>query len=216
MRLSLASFATLAFPVCPSGRLPRLAFRGLIERLLALRPASSRDHQVTLSIEGSGEFVASSAASIATGQATLPRRDFHPLKYTRIHGARTQLLALAIPFGVVSMAILRRNRSACAESGQGPHCPRAVLVAQRVAPSASSRTELQKAEVPAGMTPFRIRTPAEETAMKLQSYAAWLRFSPLVLAFQVLPATETDTRVIMEGEPLETPTQVRERALRPP
>ena len=42
-----------------------------------------------LSIEGSDEFVPSSAASMATGQATLPRRDFHPLKCTRIHGART-------------------------------------------------------------------------------------------------------------------------------
>ena len=44
---------------------------------------------MVLSIEGSDGFVASSAASIATGQATLPRRDFHPLEYTRIHGART-------------------------------------------------------------------------------------------------------------------------------
>ena len=44
-----------------------------------------------LSIEGSDEFVASSAASIATGQATLPRRDFHPLEYTRIHGAKACL-----------------------------------------------------------------------------------------------------------------------------
>ena len=89
MHLSLASFATLAFPDCQGGRLPRFGFRGLIERSLALRPASSRDHQVILSIEGSDGFVASSAASIATGQATLPRRDFHPLKYTRIHGALT-------------------------------------------------------------------------------------------------------------------------------
>ena len=47
---------------------------------------------MTLSIEGSDGFVASSAASIATGQATLPRRDFHPLKYTRIHGTRTSLI----------------------------------------------------------------------------------------------------------------------------
>ena len=87
--LSLTSFATLAFPGCQTGRLPRFGFRGLIERSLALRPASSRNHQVILSIEGSDEFVASSAASITTGQATLPRRDFHPLKHTRIHGALT-------------------------------------------------------------------------------------------------------------------------------
>ena len=42
-----------------------------------------------LSIEGSDEFVSSSAASIATGQVTLPRWGFHPLKHTRLHGART-------------------------------------------------------------------------------------------------------------------------------
>ncbi len=88
VRLSLASSATLAFPTYPLGRLPHQLFRGLVERSLALRPASSRNHQVILSIEGSGRFVASSAASIATGQATLPRRDFHPPKHTRIHGAR--------------------------------------------------------------------------------------------------------------------------------
>jgi len=76
-------------PLLSVGRLPRYTFRGLIERLLALRPAFSRDHQVILSIEGSDDFVAFIAASIATGQATLPRRDFHPLEHTHIHGART-------------------------------------------------------------------------------------------------------------------------------
>ena len=43
-----------------------------------------------LSIEGSDEFVASSAASIATGQATLPRRDFHPLEI-HTHSRRTDI-----------------------------------------------------------------------------------------------------------------------------
>ena len=56
----------------------------------------------------------------------------------------------------------------------------------------------RKRKYPAEMTPFKIRTPLEETAMKLQRYAAWLRFSPLILAFQVLPTTETDTRIVME------------------
>jgi hypothetical protein len=41
-----------------------------------------------LSIEGSDDFIASIAASIATGQATFPRRDLHPLKHTNIHGAQ--------------------------------------------------------------------------------------------------------------------------------
>ena len=45
--------------------------------------------KMTLSIEGSDGFVASTAASIATGQATLPRRDLHPLKHTNLHGAPT-------------------------------------------------------------------------------------------------------------------------------
>ena len=94
------------------------SFRGLIERSLALRPASSRDHQVTLSIEGSDEFVASFAASIATGQATLPRRDFHPLKHTRIHGARTFYFSqrrissdpLLILPGAIGEGAVRRER----------------------------------------------------------------------------------------------------------
>ena len=45
-----------------------------------------------------------------------------------------------------------------------------------------------------------IRTPLEETAVRLQSYAAWLCFSPLVLMFQALPTTETETRIVVEGE----------------
>ena len=119
VRVSLTSLATLAFPTYPLGRLPHQSFRGLIERSLVLRPASSRSHQVTLSIEGSDGFVASSAASIATGQATLPRRDFHPLKHTRIHGARISPIMSAsvvfhegerwIPVRVSSPSLLARS-----------------------------------------------------------------------------------------------------------
>ena len=61
---------------------PRRAFICITARIFA-------GPLLILSIEGSDGFVASSAASIATGQATLPRRDLHPLKHTRIHGART-------------------------------------------------------------------------------------------------------------------------------
>jgi hypothetical protein len=39
-------------------------------------------------LEGSDKFVSSFAAPIATGQATTPRRDFHPLKLSYFHGAR--------------------------------------------------------------------------------------------------------------------------------
>ena len=87
-----ASVASLPLQCC----LPRVSVRS------ASTTSVSRPHRaftfvtarifagplLVLSIEGSDGFVASSAASIATGQATLPRRDSHPLKHTRIHGAR--------------------------------------------------------------------------------------------------------------------------------
>ena len=44
--------------------------------------------EVTLSTEGSDDFIASAAASIATGHATLPGWDLHPLKLTVVHDAR--------------------------------------------------------------------------------------------------------------------------------
>jgi hypothetical protein len=59
-------------------------------------------------------------------------------------------------------------------------------------------SSFRKRKFPGGMKPFKIRTPLEETAVKLQTYAAWLFFSPLVLAFQALPTTETETRVVTE------------------
>ena len=49
---------------------------------------SSPSHLVTRCLEGSDKFVSSLIASIATGQATLPRRDLHPLKLSCLHGAR--------------------------------------------------------------------------------------------------------------------------------
>src|SRR5437868_6752232 len=49
---------------------------------------SSPSHLVTRCLEGSDKFVSSLIASIATGQATPPRRDLHPLKLSCLHGAR--------------------------------------------------------------------------------------------------------------------------------
>ena len=107
VRLSLASLAALAFSVYTADRRPLQTFRGLIERSLALRPASSRNHIMILSIEGSDDFIASIAASIATGQAILPRRDFHPLKHTNIHGARIQQFTTQFIEGVGRPSALR-------------------------------------------------------------------------------------------------------------
>ena len=51
---------------------------------------------------------------------------------------------------------------------------------------------------PPGMKPFKIRSPLMDFAVTLQCCAVWAIFSPLVLLFQVLPTTETDTRIVMD------------------
>src|SRR5262249_11066925 len=54
---------------------------GPAQRSLRLRPARSPSRHATLSIEGSDSFVASAAASIATGWSKpVPGRELHPLK----------------------------------------------------------------------------------------------------------------------------------------
>jgi len=70
-----------AFPVLQSGRLLQL-------RSLTLRPVRSPSHHVTLYTESSDSFVASAAASIATGWSEpVPGRELHPLKSSAFHGA---------------------------------------------------------------------------------------------------------------------------------
>ncbi len=56
----------------------------------------------------------------------------------------------------------------------------------------------RKRKCPAGIKPYKIRTPAQETAIEFTNYTVQLIYSPFALAFQVLPTTETDTRVAME------------------
>jgi hypothetical protein len=64
---------------------PATTFSGPAQRSLTLRPARSRSHQATLYTEGSDSFVASAAASIASGWSEpVPGREFHPLKYQRL------------------------------------------------------------------------------------------------------------------------------------
>ena len=66
-------------------RLPRPDFHRLVDTdfqdtLLTLRPARSPNRHASLSIEGSGSFVASAAASIAAGWSEpVPGRELHPL-----------------------------------------------------------------------------------------------------------------------------------------
>ena len=67
---------------------PAIVFSGPAQRSLTLRPARSRSRQATLSTEGSDSFVASAAASVATGWSEpVPGRELHPLKSNAFHGA---------------------------------------------------------------------------------------------------------------------------------
>jgi predicted HAD superfamily Cof-like phosphohydrolase len=74
-------------------RLPRPDFHRLADTdfqdtPLTLRPARSRSRQATLYIESSDSFVASAAASIASGWSEpVPGREFHPLESSAFHGA---------------------------------------------------------------------------------------------------------------------------------
>jgi hypothetical protein len=69
------------------GSAPATVFSGPAQRLLTLWPARSRSRHATLSIESSDSFVASAAASIATGWSEpVPGREFHPLKSSAFHG----------------------------------------------------------------------------------------------------------------------------------
>jgi hypothetical protein len=81
--------ATAAFPGSRAGRLPHHCFRGLLSVHYPLRPARSRGHSLALSIEGSGGFVTSTAAPIASGWSDPDAgRGLHPRK-TRALPRRT-------------------------------------------------------------------------------------------------------------------------------
>ena len=73
---------------------------GVVRRSLTLRPACSRNRHAILSIESSDGFVASTAASIATGRSDpIAGRDLHPLKHNTFP-RRTELADLHFGLGV--------------------------------------------------------------------------------------------------------------------
>src|SRR6267142_6835396 len=67
---------------------PAIVFSRPAQRSLALWPARSRGRQATLYIDSYDSFVASAAATIATGWSEpVPGRELHPLKSSAFHGA---------------------------------------------------------------------------------------------------------------------------------
>ena len=77
---------------------PAITFSGPAQRSLTLWPARSRSRLATLYTESSDSFVASAAASIATGWSEpVPGREFHPLKSSAFHGALLRQLTQRAP-----------------------------------------------------------------------------------------------------------------------
>src|ERR1019366_6571647 len=89
MELIRSSISIVSGLLCVTVRsAPATVVSGPAQRLLTLWPARSPSRHATLSIEGSDSFVASAAASIATGwNEPVPGREFHPLKSSAFHGA---------------------------------------------------------------------------------------------------------------------------------
>src|ERR1700716_2843140 len=82
---------------------PAITFSGPAQHSLTLRPARSRSRQATLYIESSDSFVASAAASIASGGSEpVPGRELHPLESSAFHGA---LLRQLMEVSVVCIAL---------------------------------------------------------------------------------------------------------------
>jgi hypothetical protein len=82
MKLVRSSVSIVCGLPCDKARsAPAIVVSRPAQRSLALRPARSPSRQATLYTEGSDSFVASAAASIATGWSEpVPGRELHPLK----------------------------------------------------------------------------------------------------------------------------------------
>ena len=95
---------------------PAITFSGPAQRSLTLRPARSRSRQATLYIESSDSFVASAAASIATGWSEpVPGRELRPLKSSAFHGALFRQLTQSIKsrFETPGCCLIRGEKRKC-------------------------------------------------------------------------------------------------------
>jgi hypothetical protein len=103
-------------------RLPRPDFHRLVDTdfqdtPLTLRPARSRSRLATLYTESSDSFVASAAASIATGWSEpVPGRELHPLESSAFHGALLRQLAAMLKFATQFLLMLEYPSGCCSGS----------------------------------------------------------------------------------------------------
>src|SRR5947208_9664847 len=86
----------VGLPQNHGGSAPALIVSRPAQRSLTLRPIRSRSRLATLFTESSDSFVASAAASIATGWSEpVPGRELHPLKSSAFHGALFRQLTIS-------------------------------------------------------------------------------------------------------------------------
>ena len=109
-RDALAAAGHRGLPCVTVRSAPATTFSGPAQRSLALWPARSRSRHATLYTEGSDSFVASAAASIATGWGKpVPGREFHPLKSSAF-SRRTSTTAIPSSNYLIGLADGRRKR----------------------------------------------------------------------------------------------------------
>lgn len=110
-------------------------------------------------------------------------------------GIGYHLLAVAVPFGLVSVLLSHwRGRAAPQLSPR----QRSLIPFSSIAEILTVRRSVSgftKHRYPRDLTRERIRSPLMQVALSLQFHAMWLVFSPLILFFQLLPETETQSRV---------------------
>lgn len=113
-------------------------------------------------------------------------------------GWGSQLLIVAIPFGVVSISIsclrARGRRDGPYDAILSPFASFAELKS-----TFDSVTTFRKTHYPRTLERRRIRSPLMNLAYQLQFFAVWLVFSPVPLLVQTFPLRETRTRIKAAG-----------------
>ena len=113
------------------------------------------------------------------------------------------LFLLALPFGVLSVALSRsrdrwRDRVARTEHEPREHLfPFASMGEIRTAHCAA--LGFRKRRYPAELGSRRIRGRFEESVLRALSLSMWMLFSPAVLLLQMLPQRDDDVRVVIGG-----------------
>lgn len=105
-----------------------------------------------------------------------------------------QLLILSIPFGVVSIALSfwRLRITPNPDSFASDIFPFATFADLATAYYASG---FRKNRYPKHIGKRTIRSPFEDTLLRLYSYTIWLLLSPFVLLFQSFPVMQTETQI---------------------